>query len=78
MCIGAAMLIPFSAHKETTRLGAMACLQLPLIALALILAVYWARKKGWRLLSTLMVLAATYVVATSATNGLILLLRIVT
>ena len=76
MCIGAGMLIPFSAHKESTQLGAMAYLQLPLIILTLILALYLARKKKFRVLSTTGLLVAAYVAATTATNGLILILRI--
>lgn len=77
MCIGAAMVIPFSAHKESTQLGVMAYLQIPLIALSMGLVLYLARKKRIRILSTCGLLAATYVAATTATNGLILVLRMI-
>jgi hypothetical protein len=77
MCIGAAIVIPFSAHKETTQIGAMAYLQLPLIALTMILTLYFARKRRMRILSTTAAVSVAYVVATASTNGLILLLRII-
>ena len=77
MCIGAAMVIPFSAHKESTQLGAMAYLQMPLIAIAIGFALYLARKKRFRILSTCGLLAFTYIAATTATNGLILVLRMI-
>jgi carbon starvation protein CstA len=77
MCIGAAMLIPFSTHKESTQLGAMAYLQLPTIALLMGLVLYRARKKRLGILSICGRLAATYVIATTATNGLILVLRLI-
>lgn len=76
MCIGAGMLIPFSANKESTQIGAMAFLQLPLILLTLILALYLARKRKFNVISTASLLVAAYVAATTATNGLILILRI--
>lgn len=75
MCIGAAIAIPFSAHKETTQIGAMAYLQLPLIALTLILTLYFAHKRRMTVLSTAAAVCVAYVVATAATNGMILLLR---
>jgi len=77
MCIGAGMLIPFSAHKESAQLGAMAHLQIPLIAISMGFVLYVARKKRFRILSACGLLAATYVAATTATNGMILLLRII-
>jgi len=77
MCIGAALLIPFSVHKESTQLGVMAYLQIPLIVLAIILALYMARKKRYRLPSTAALIFAAYLASTTLTNGMILLLRIV-
>ena len=77
MCIGAGMLIPFSAHKESTQLGAMAHLQMPLIAISIGNVLYGARMRRFKVLPTCGLLAATYVATTTATNGMILLLRMI-
>ena len=70
--------IPVSVHKTAAEIGLFHSLQIPIIALALLLAGLITRRRRMTWGKTILILVATHVISTTVTNVLAVTLHICT